>query len=425
MRLTKIGSNVDASAHLFQAALGITEPWYISSVRLDQQSKVLEINIDFHRGSRFTLDGHTGILAAYDTREIRYRHLNFFQFQCELVVRVPRVRGDDGSLHEVSPPWAGNLRGFTVLFEALIVLLVANGMTFAEASRMTGASPYQVKEIVVRSVNTAIGEQDLSQVRRLAIDETSKAKGHDYVTVVADADGRCVIDVQPGRGKEAITAAARTIDERGGDARRITDVSIDLSKPYIAGVADAFAGARLTIDKFHVIQHANQAMDLVRRAEQRSEPELKGTRWALRRGFERLSVGEHQRLTTMLLDLPGSNTTKAWICKEGLRSILKRRQPNVMRRKLIAWCRHVARQADAMEPMKRVAQMITRHLKAIANVAASRMTNGFLESLHAKFQVAKRKARGFRSFRTIRAVIFLHAGKLDFSQQYGALNLPT
>ena len=46
----------------------------------------------------------------------------------------------------------------------------------------------------------------------------------------------------------------------------------------------------------------------------------------------------------------------------------------------------------------------------------SRQTNGFLEAINGLFQAAKRKARGFGRFKTIRMVIFLIAGKLDFTK---------
>ena len=416
---------MDASAALFQAALGIADPWYIQAVRLDQQSKVLEIEIDFRRGSRFTLEGLAGSLPAYDTREIRYRHLNFFQFQCELIVRVPSVRSDDGSLHEVRPLWAGNLRGFTILFEALIVLLVDNGMTFAEASRVTGASPYQIKEIVVGVAERKIAEQDLSEVKRLAIDETSKAKGHDYVTIAADADIRRVVDVQPGRGKDAVVAVAGTLKARGGDPAAITDICVDMSPAYLAGVSEAFTAARVTVDKFHIIQHANQAVDDVRRREQKSTGMLKGVRWILRRAVETLSIKDHDRLIQITADAPTSATVDAWVLKEWLRSILKGRQRNVMRGKLRLWCSIASAQDNALQPMKKVAEMIVEHMEQIVNMAHSKLSNGFLESLHNKFQIAKRKARGFRSFRTIRAMIFLQAGKLDLSSLYNDLLLPT
>lgn len=416
---------MDASAALFQAALGIADPWHITSVSLDKQTKVLEIKIDFRRGSRFTLGGLVGTLPAYDTREIRYRHLNFFQFQCELVVRVPRVRSDDGSLQEVTPPWAGNLRGFTLLFEALIVVLLANGMTFAEAARVTGASAYQVQQIMTIAIEQKISEQDLSEVRRLAIDETSVAKGHDFVTIAGDADGRRVIDVQPGRGKDTVVAVAETLTERGGDPTQITDICLDMSGAYKAGVERAFPEARVTFDKFHIIQHANQALDAVRRSEQKGTPALKGTRWILRRAVETLTVKDHQRLRRLTEDAPTSATADAWVLKEWLRTILKGRQRNVLRDKLTLWCKVVSAQDDALLPMKKVAAMIMHHLEQIVNMAHTKLSNGFLESLHNKFQIAKRKARGFRSFRTIRAIIFLQAGKLDLSSLYDDLLLPT
>lgn len=55
----------------------------------------------------------------HDTRTKRYRHLNFFQHECELEARVPRVRLPDGRVALVEPPWAGRCSGFTLLFEAL------------------------------------------------------------------------------------------------------------------------------------------------------------------------------------------------------------------------------------------------------------------------------------------------------------------
>ncbi|MGH7928644.1 MAG: transposase, partial [Candidatus Binatia bacterium] len=45
-----------------------------------------------------------------------------------------------------------------------------------------------------------------------------------------------------------------------------------------------------------------------------------------------------------------------------------------------------------------------------------RQTNGFLEAINGLFQAAKRKARGYGRFSTIRTVIFLLAGKLDFTK---------
>jgi len=81
---------------------------------------------------------------------------------------------------------------------------------------------------------------------------------------------------------------------------------------------------------------------------------------------------------------------------------------------LTQWCTNVMR--SKVTPMKEVAQMIRRHFDGIVAWTQTRQTNGFLEALNGLFQAAKRKARGYGRFRTMRTVIFLIAGKLDFAR---------
>jgi transposase len=80
---------------------------------------------------------------------------------------------------------------------------------------------------------------------------------------------------------------------------------------------------------------------------------------------------------------------------------------------LLHWCTCAMR--SKVEPMKEVAAMVRRHLEGIVAWAQTRQTNGFLEALHSLFQAAKRRAHGFTRLNTIRTVIFLIAGKLDFA----------
>jgi len=75
--------------------------------------------------------------------------------------------------------------------------------------------------------------------------------------------------------------------------------------------------------------------------------------------------------------------------------------------------------------MKEVAQLIRKHFEGILAWVTSRQTNGFLEAINGLFQAAKRKARGYVRFQTIRTVIFLIAGKLDFSRLNPYVAQPT
>ena len=122
----------------------------------------------------------------HDTVAKTYRHLNFFQHECHLQVRTPRVKLPNGSVRMVEPDFAGRLSGFTLLFEAL-VLMLAQQMPFAAVARIVGESAYRVMEVCNRYVEMALGLADFSDVTALAIDETSRARGHDYVTLAADA----------------------------------------------------------------------------------------------------------------------------------------------------------------------------------------------------------------------------------------------
>ncbi|MEW6248993.1 MAG: ISL3 family transposase, partial [Pseudomonadota bacterium] len=396
----------------FEAALGIADPWFIRGVDFDAAKKTLTIGVDFIAGSRFAVPGIAGEHPAHDTVTKRYRHLNFFQHECYLEVRMPRVRLPDGGVRLVEPEWAGKLAGFTLLFEALIITLCRE-MPFAAVARLVNLSWHRVAAICGRYVDLARDAADFSEVARLAVDETSRAKGHDYITLFADADERKVLFVAEGRGADTVEAFAHDLKAHGGTPEAIESVSIDMSPAFIKGVGEHLPNARITFDKFHVVAHASRAVDKTRRIEQKTDPTLKGLRWALLKDRSTLSPGAQADLDALVAQFTTKRTARAWLYRERLRAILERKQINVVRGMLAQWATGVLR--SKVEPMKEVAKLIRNHMEGIVAWAQTRQTNGFLEALNGLFQAAKRKARGYGRFSTIRTVIFLIAGKLDFS----------
>ena len=402
---------------IFETALGISSPWFIAGMNFEPSQRKLNIRVDFEVGSRFAVPGHSGEHPVHDTVTKTYRHLNFFQHECELEVRVPRVKLPDGKVTQVTPPWAGKLSGFTLLFEAF-VLLLARETTFTGASRITGLSVHRVMALCERYVNEAVSAADLSEVRRVALDETSRAKGQEYVTLFADADPdparRRVIFVAEGKEAMTVEAFAANLRAHHGRPTQIDSVSIDMSPAFIRGVTDHLPTAKITFDKFHVIAHASEAIDKMRRLEQKLDPSLKGLRWVLLKDRGKLTRAQRAELDGLLARMTTTRTARAWHYREQLRDILTRKQPHVVHLLLNRWCSNVLR--SKVEPMKDVAQMVRAHLEGILAWVTSRQTNGFLEAINGLFQAAKRKARGYGRFRTIRMIIFLIAGKLDFSR---------
>ena len=194
------------------AALGVSAPWYVQGVDFDAASKMLTIVIDFTAGSRFAHAQAAGLHPVHDTQVKRYRHLNFFQHECYLKVRTPRVKLPVGRVVLIEPDWAGKLAGFTLLFEALVLAL-----------------------------------------------------------------------------------------------------------------AQYLPNARITFDKFHVVAHASSAVVKTRRMEQKTDPTLKGLRWALLKDRDRLPAAQRADLDSLIAQVTTKRTARAWLYHEQLREILDRK----------------------------------------------------------------------------------------------------
>jgi transposase len=401
------------TSQLFQAALGIKSPWFVQGVEFDETKRQLTIQVDFAAGTRFAHPDASGEHPVHDTQIKRLRHLNFFQHECFLEVRMPRVRLPDGKVRLVEPEWVGRLDGFTLLFEAL-VLALCQQMPFAAVARLVGLSWHRVYAICARYVQRALADADLSEVTAVAIDETASRRGHNYVTLVADMTARRVVFVTEQRDSQTIADFAQYLREHGADPDQIASVSIDMSPAFIKGVGEHLPAARLTFDKFHVIAHASVAVDKMRRLEQKTDPDLKGLRWALLKDRHKLHPEQRNDLDALVAQFTSKRTARAWLYREQLRDILDRKQIHVVSAMLTQWCTNVMR--SKVEPMKDVAKMIRSHFDGIVAWTQTRQTNGFIEAINGLFQAAKRKARGFVRFATMRTVLFLIAGKLDFTK---------
>lgn len=398
---------------LFEKALNIADPWYVNGVDFDAEQRALTIKIDFVAGTKFAHPSADGFHPVHDTVQKAYRHLNFFQHTCQLEVRVPRVKLPDGKVVLISPPWAGQLSGLTLLFEALIMTFCQH-MPFDSAAKLTGESYHRVRAVCGKYVDLAVEASDLSGLTQIAVDETSKERGHRYLSIFADAEERKVIHVTEGKDSKTVESFVSHLETHGGDADNISSVSMDMSVAFIKGVDEYMPNARKTFDKFHIIQHANDAVSAMRKIEVESDPSLKGLRNALLKGRENLTDNQQVSIEGLTANLTTCRTARAWQMKENLRDILDRKQINVVEAMLKSWCNGVMR--SKVGPMKKVAKMIREHWDGVIAWAQTRQSNGFLEAINGLFQAAKRKARGYTRMDTMRIVIFLIAGKLDFSK---------
>jgi hypothetical protein len=95
---------------LLAKALGVAEPWFVKEVAFDAGKREMIIGIDFVRGTRFPHPRAAGEHRVHDIEIKRLWNLNFFQHQCILEVRVPRVELPN-AVALGQPGWFGKLSG--------------------------------------------------------------------------------------------------------------------------------------------------------------------------------------------------------------------------------------------------------------------------------------------------------------------------
>ena len=398
---------------LFGMALGIASPWKITEVKFSQSEGefrgLVEISIDFERGARF-LDTSGVLCSVHDTVRRSWQHLDFFQHKCLLTARVPRIRTSGGDVHTVEVPWARPGSSFTLLFEAFGMLLIRSEMPVSSVADLLGIYDNRVWRFFNHWVGVAREKQDLSVVKSVGVDEFCVGSGHKYNTVGVDMDSHKVIEVVEGKGASTIVAIAARIQEKGGDAAKVGNISMDMSPSFISGAQAAFPEAAITFDKFHVVKIVNAAMDQVRREEQRDCKDLKKTRYHWLKNDENLKE-EHIERREELAELYPT-VGKAFRLKSLFRDFWEFKHPDDAEAFLNQWCWEALK--SELIPFQNAVKTLQNHWQGIINHFVSGINNGVLEGINNKIQLAKRRARGYRNPRNFHNMIHFIAGNLIF-----------
>jgi transposase len=394
---------------LFQLALGLVPPWMVADAKFDADKKRLDIEIDFKTGGRFACpECGKADCPVHDTVKKTWRHLNFFQHEAYLHARVPRIECPEHGVRLVNVSWARPGSGFTLLFEAFVMTLVKD-MPVAAVARLVGEHDTRLWRVVQHYVETAVARMDLSELRRVAIDETAAKRGQDYISLFVDMDARKVVYVTEGNDAATVARFADHVDEHNSDASRIKEVCIDMSAAYMKGVSENLTEAEITFDKFHAVKLVNDAVDQVRRAESKDRPQLKYSRYLWLMNESRLSID--QSLSLEALCRMNLKTARAYRIRLAFQDIYDCPSRDWGELVLNRWYSWAIR--SRLEPIKKVARTVKRHRDGILRWFDSKIANGLIEAINSLVQAAKAKARGYRSLRNLIAITYLIAGKID------------
>lgn len=397
-------------AALFEAALGITAPWFIDKVDFQPGATAIDqgtmtISIKFNRGSLFT-GSDKQQYTAYDTRPRQWRHLNFFQHVCLIEADLPRVMLANGKVETVEVPWGRPGSHFTLLFEAFCLLLIKSEMSLNQAARVAGTTRDSIERIFNHYVEQAIDTMACGQIQALGIDETSTRKGHKYITVGVDLTTRRVVSVVEGKDAASLFDLRNSLESKGVQPDEIEMLTMDMSGAYIKGAAAYFPEASVTFDKFHIVKLINEAVDKTRRLEQATSSGLKKTRYTWLLNPEDLNLDQQQLIKALMKTYPTMG--EAYRLKLQFKAFWQSPQVSDAKAFLNRWIAR-ARKIGNIH-FNRLADTLHQNMQGILNYVTTGLTNGILESINSKIQLAKRRARGYKNMDNfINMIYFLTA----------------
>ena len=394
---------------LFQAALGIAEPWQLSEAGFDPDTGRLDLHLDFVRGARFECpEGDESACAVHDTERKTWRHLDFFQHQAYLHARVPRVVCPAHGVRQVVVPWARPGSGFTLLFEALL-LEFAPHMPVAAIGRMVGEHDTRIWRVLEHYVEVARAGLDFAPVTRVGVDETSARRGQDYISLFMDLDTPRVMFATEGREGATVGRFAADLVAHGGDPAQVTSVCCDMSPAFISGIGEHLPKAEITFDRYHVIAQLNTAVDKVRKAERKHVEELARTKYIWLKRPANLTTKQAETLTWLTRPSSRLATARAYRWRWDFDGFYDQ-PPELAEAYLTRWCRGAIR--SRLEPVKAFVRMVRAHWDGILRWHQTRSSNGILEGTNSLVQAAKRKARGYRNKDKMITITYLIAGRL-------------
>ena len=278
---------------------------------------------------------------------------------------------------------------------------------------------------VKHAVSWGLAHRSLSGIESIGVDEVQWQKGHKYLTLVYQIDGGSKRLLWIGKDRTAKTFLRffRMLGkERSGKLKFICS---DMWKAYLKVIAKKASQAIHVLDRFHIMQKMNKAIDEVRAGEARQmkadgyEPILKHSRWCLLKRPENLTEKQTVKLSELLQY--NLRSVRAHLLREDFQRFWEYVGPVWAGKFLDQWCTRTMR--SRLDPMKKVARTLRNHRELILNWfrAKGALSSGVVEGFNNKVKLTTRKSYGFRTYEAIETALYHNLGALpepDFTHRF-------
>jgi transposase len=383
----------------------------------DPETKTeIEVLIEPRANSRGICSGCGCHAPGYDhLAERRFEFVPLWQIAVYFVYTMRRVDCPNCGVKVEQVPWCDGKNQLTTTYRWFLAGW-AKRLSWKGVADAFDTTWQNVFRSAKHAVSWGLTHRELKEIEAIGVDEVQWQKGHKYLTLVYQIDdgSKRLLWI----GKDRTTKTFQRFFRMLGEERssQLKFVCSDMWKPYLKVIAKKAGQAIHVLDRFHIMQKMNKAIDEVRASEARQmkadgyEPILKHSRWCLLKRRENLT----DKQTLKLAELMKYNlkSVRAHLLREDFQQFWEYVSPGWAEKFLDEWCTRTMR--SQLEPMKKVAHTLRNHRELILNWfrAKGALSSGVVEGFNNKVKLTTRKSYGFRTYEAVETALYHNLGAL-------------
>lgn len=383
----------------------------------DAESKTtIEIPIEPRVNGRAICSGCGKPAPGYDRQPPRrFEFVPLWQIAVYFVYAMRRVNCPRCGVKVEQVPWCDGKNQLTTTYRCFLAGW-AKRLSWKGVADAFGTTWQNVFRWVKHAVSWGLKHRKLDAIESIGVDEVQWQKGHKYLTLVYQIDdgSKRLLWI----GKDRTTKSFLGFFAMLGQERssRLKFVCSDMWKPYLKVIAKKAGHAIHVLDRFHIMQKMNKAIDEVRASEARQmkadgyEEVLKHSRWCLLKRPENRTDKQTVKLAELLKY--NLRSVRAHLLREDFQQFWEYKSPTWAGKFLDQWCTRTMR--SKLEPMKKVARTLRNHRELILNWfrAKGALSSGVVEGFNNKVKLTTRKSYGFPTYEAIEISLYHNLGAL-------------
>jgi len=369
---------------------------------IDEQGKLLKLWVRRKKtGLKLICSGcgqHVPASWIHEVCERPVRDLPCFEYTTTVLVETYRVKCPRCGIRAEKVAQLPSKAPYSKRFEEAVGQACESAAARQVARRM-GLAQSTVRAIDLRFLERWEASRRKPPLRQMGVDELYRGKKGKFLTVVCNLETAEPLWFGRERQKETLDEFFCSQLSRW-QRKQIEAACVDMWAPFRLSIQEWAPQCKIVYDKFHILQHANEAIDEVRRAEffrqgKQKRGLIQGKKWLLMSRWMNLTVAQRGELNR-LFQL-NRRVFKAYLLKESLQRLWDYRYEGAMVNYLKKWMAQLKWQR--LIPFEKLADMLLKHLDGILNYCRTKVRFGVVEAVNGNIRMLINRGRGYNNLR--------------------------